>query len=74
MDRAWELAQRIMKRPRAVRRLTSQVIKRPWKKLLVEDFPMHIATELYGIQITGGHKEGQGGPTMRKRYGLKGNK
>lgn len=37
MGRAYELADMIMKQPRTVRRLTTQVIRRPWKKRITDD-------------------------------------
>jgi hypothetical protein len=35
MPRAWEIAEKIKKMPRSVRRLTSAMIRLPWKRLLV---------------------------------------
>ncbi len=37
MARAYELADMIMKQPRTVRRLTTQVLRRPWKKRITDD-------------------------------------
>ncbi len=51
IDRAWEIAETIMKQHRAIRRLTSQVVRRPWKRLLVDDFQVHIAHEMYAQQL-----------------------
>ena len=52
IDRAWELAAAIMKQPRATRCLTHQLLKRPWKQRLINDFQVHIAHEGYGILDT----------------------
>ena len=52
MDRAWEIAETIMQQSRVTRRLTSQLLRRPWKRLLINDFQVHVAHELYHI-----HKE-----------------
>ncbi len=41
LPRAWEIAEKIMKKPRTVRRLTSGVLRRPWKRLLVQDLGFH---------------------------------
>lgn len=41
--RAWQLAREIMKRPRTTRYITSQISKRRWKKLFVEDLEHHMA-------------------------------
>lgn len=37
LDRAWRLADYIMTQPRVTRRLTTQVIRRPWKKRITDD-------------------------------------
>jgi len=47
--RAWELAEMMMRRPLMARRMTSAIVKRPWKQRLVNDFGFHVAHELYGI-------------------------
>jgi enoyl-CoA hydratase/carnithine racemase len=49
VDRAWELAKEIMKQPRATRCLTHQLLKRPWKQRIINDFQAHITHEGYGI-------------------------
>ncbi|MCU6792510.1 enoyl-CoA hydratase/isomerase family protein [Paenibacillus sp. WQ 127069] len=41
LDRAWELAEYMMDRPRAARALTHGVLMRPWKQALVDDQVMH---------------------------------
>lgn len=56
LDRAQEIAEMIMKKPRVTRRLTSQLVRRPWKRLLIEDMQVHVGHEMYGDQIV----EGQG--------------
>lgn len=43
LSRAWELAADMMKRPRSTRYITSQISKRRWKKLFVEDLEHHMA-------------------------------
>lgn len=37
LDRAWKLADHIMRQPRITRRLTTQIIRRPWKKRITDD-------------------------------------
>lgn len=37
MDRAWELADEIMKQSRTTRRLTTQIIRRPWKQRILDN-------------------------------------
>jgi len=56
LPRAWELAEMIMKQPRVVRRLTSQLMKRPWRRLFTDDFNMHFAHECFAVNVSGlGH-------------------
>jgi len=57
LDRAWEIAEEIMKQPRAVRRLTSLLVKRPLRRLIFEDYQQHIASEMYAYVLQGkGHE------------------
>lgn len=37
LDRAWRLADHIMRQPRITRRLTTQIVRRQWKKRIVDD-------------------------------------
>src|SRR5580692_7895631 len=37
LDRAWKIADFIMTQPRITRRLTTQIIRRPWKKRITDD-------------------------------------
>ncbi len=48
IPRAYEIADFIMARHRTVRRLTSQVVKRPWKQRIVDDLDMTFGTEMFG--------------------------
>jgi len=52
LDRAWELAESIMQQHRVNRRVMSQLARRPWKRLLTDDFDLHISNEFYGLQVT----------------------
>jgi hypothetical protein len=40
-----------MQKPRAIRRLTSAVLRRQWKRRLVQDLGFHIAHELLGMHL-----------------------
>ena len=51
LPRAWEIAEKIMEKPRAIRRLTSAVLRRQWKRRLVQDLGFHIAHELLGMHL-----------------------
>lgn len=37
IDRAWRLADHIMRQPRVTRRLTTQIIRRPWRQRIADD-------------------------------------
>jgi enoyl-CoA hydratase/carnithine racemase len=51
LPRAWEIAEKIMQKPRSIRRLTSAVLRRQWKRRLVQDLGFHIAHELLGMHL-----------------------
>ena len=51
LPRAWEIAEKIMQKPRAIRRLTSAVLRRQWKQRLVQDLGFHVAHELLGMHL-----------------------
>lgn len=51
LPRAWEIAELIMQKPRAIRRMTSAVLRRQWKRRLVQDLGFHIAHELLGMHL-----------------------
>ena len=46
LDRAWELARFIMKRPRYARWATHNILSRHWKKAVAEDFGFHMAHQM----------------------------
>ena len=51
LPRAQEIAEKIMRKPRAIRRMTSAVLRRQWKQRLVQDLGFHIAHELLGMHL-----------------------
>ena len=51
MPRARELAAGVMKNSRIVRRLTTQVMRRRWKRLFTDDFNMHFGFELFAATV-----------------------
>jgi enoyl-CoA hydratase/carnithine racemase len=51
LPRAVEIAEKIMQKPRPIRRLTSAVLRRQWKRRLVEDLGFHVAHELLGMYL-----------------------
>ena len=48
IDRAYEIADVIMAQHRTIRRLTTQVVRRPWKQRIVDDLDMTFGTEMFG--------------------------
>jgi enoyl-CoA hydratase/carnithine racemase len=50
--RAHEIAAMIMQKPRSIRRLTTAVLKRQWKRRLVQDLGFHVAHELLGMHMS----------------------
>ncbi|ADP82356.1 enoyl-CoA hydratase/isomerase family protein [Pseudofrankia inefficax] len=53
LPRAWELAEAIMKAPRAARRLTHAIAQRPWKRRLVQDLGFGLAHQMFGMRADG---------------------
>lgn len=51
VDRAWAIGEEIMRQPRATRRLTSLLVKRPMRRLVFDDYQQHVATEMYGYVL-----------------------
>lgn len=49
MDRAYEIADMLMAQNRIARRLTTQLVRRPWKKRIADDLDMAFGTELFGM-------------------------
>lgn len=48
LNRAYTLADHIMSQPRTVRRLTTQIIRRPWKKRIVDDLDGGFGIQMFG--------------------------
>jgi enoyl-CoA hydratase/carnithine racemase len=49
MDRAYEIADLLMAQNRVARRLATQLVRRPWKKRIVDDLDMAFGTEMFGM-------------------------
>lgn len=69
MDRAYEIADVLMKQNRIVRRLSTQVMRRKWKQRIVDDLDMTFGTEMFGC-FTDSH-EHSFMPSMNEYLGLK---
>jgi enoyl-CoA hydratase/carnithine racemase len=48
LDRAYQLADHIMTQPRITRRLTTQIIRRPWKQRIVNDLDGGFGIQMFG--------------------------
>ncbi len=47
LERAYQLADQIMTQPRTTRRMTTQVIRRPWKRRMTDDFDAGLAMQMF---------------------------
>jgi enoyl-CoA hydratase/carnithine racemase len=48
IDRAWELADHIMSQPRTIRRLTTQIVRRPWRRRITDDLDGGFGIQMFG--------------------------
>ena len=48
ISRAYEIADHIMTQPRTVRRLTTQIVRRPWKQRIVNDLDGGFGIQMFG--------------------------
>jgi enoyl-CoA hydratase/carnithine racemase len=48
IPRAYEIADHIMSQPRVTRRLTTQIVRRPWKKRIVDDLDGGFGIQMFG--------------------------
>lgn len=48
MERAHEIADMIMKQKRVIRRLSSQIVRRPWKQRVADDLDGGFGTQMFG--------------------------
>jgi enoyl-CoA hydratase/carnithine racemase len=53
LDRAWAIADSIMQKPRVVRRMTGQILRRTWKQRIVDDLDSGFAQEMYAYMCSG---------------------
>ncbi len=51
VPRAYEIARHILKTGRAVRRLTHELVMRPWKRFLQDDERVRVLAEMYAVQL-----------------------
>ena len=48
IERAYKLADHIMSQPRTTRRLTTQIVRRPWKQRIVSDLDGGFGSQMFG--------------------------
>src|SRR3546814_356651 len=48
IPRAYKIADHIMSQPRVTRRLTTQIIRRPWKRRIMEDLDGGFGIQMFG--------------------------
>ena len=60
MDRAWEMAESMMKYDRVTRRVTAAVARRYWKRIFTDDFSHHITSEMYAMMTSDIKNHGHG--------------
>jgi len=53
MKRAWEIAERIMNRPRMTRRMTSEIMKQKWRNVFHDDYYMHYFSQCWANAVEG---------------------
>jgi enoyl-CoA hydratase/carnithine racemase len=51
LPRARAIAEKIMKKPRATRRFTASVVRRPWKRRMLADLGHHMAHEFLAMRL-----------------------
>lgn len=48
LDKAYEIADKFMAHPRTTRRLTTAILRKPWKERIANDLDSGIATQMFG--------------------------
>lgn len=51
LPRARAIAEKIMRKPRATRRFTASIVRRPWKRLMLADLGHHMAHEFLAMRL-----------------------
>jgi enoyl-CoA hydratase/carnithine racemase len=53
-ERAWQLAEMLVRRPPGTRRATRAIVIRPWRQRLVADFGLHLYSQSHGSRVDAG--------------------
>lgn len=66
LKRAYQIADRIMSRPRIVRRMTTQIVRRPWRKRITDDLDggFRIQTSWHPMKVNSVHGKRHMGKTV----------
>ena len=48
IERAWQLADHIMSQPRTIRRLTTQIVRRPWRQRITDNLDGGFGIQMFG--------------------------
>lgn len=59
IPRAYKIAEHILSQPRTTRRLTTQIVRRPWKKRIVDDLDGGFGIQMFGHLAKGRAIHGQ---------------
>lgn len=68
ITRAYAIADHIMRQPRTIRRLTTQIIRRPWKKRIVDDLDGGFGIQMFGHLAKGTAAHNDNRITKAGRY------
>ena len=60
IDRAWELADHIMSQPRTIRRLTTQIVRRPWRQRITDNLDGAFGIQMFGHVAEKANVHGEG--------------
>ncbi|MGV0853514.1 enoyl-CoA hydratase/isomerase family protein [Mycolicibacterium phlei] len=68
IDRAYRIADHILQQPRTMRRMTTQIIRRPWKKRIVDDLDGGFAMQMFAHLAKGTTAHGRDHIATRTSY------
>ncbi|HWD85901.1 MAG TPA: enoyl-CoA hydratase/isomerase family protein [Solirubrobacteraceae bacterium] len=60
IDRAFQLADHIMGQPRTIRRLTTQIVRRPWRRRITDDLDGGFGIQMFGHVAGSASVHGEG--------------
>ncbi len=60
LNRAWQLADHIMSQPRTIRRLTTQIVRRPWRQRITDNLDGAFGIQMFGHVAEKANVHGEG--------------